>query len=161
MKAKTNTLLMVVSLLAYWIGLCNASAFYDPGAQRWLNRDTIAEKGGINLFEFVGNNSILAFDPYGKNPVIVVGGVVITITALDAAAAAAGLTIYGCLMSPPCRAAAWTLMKRSAMCAAAAAECVASPWCGANPTYGRPKPCAECFRECMNDGAWPYYKCPQ
>ena len=39
MKVKPNTVLIVLALLAYWFGLCNASAFYDPGMQRWLNRD--------------------------------------------------------------------------------------------------------------------------
>lgn len=30
--------------------------FYDPSLQRWLNRDPIGEKGGINLYEFVIND---------------------------------------------------------------------------------------------------------
>jgi hypothetical protein len=67
MKAKTNTLLIVVALLAYWVGLCNASAFYDPGAQRWLNRDPIEERGGINLFEFVKNSPESQVDPEGHD----------------------------------------------------------------------------------------------
>lgn len=45
MKAKTNAVLIVVALLAYWVGLSNASAFYDPGTQRWLNRDPLGDKG--------------------------------------------------------------------------------------------------------------------
>ena len=65
MKAKTNTLLIVVALLAYWVSLCNASAFYDPGAQRWLNRDPIAERGGKNIFEFVLNSPLFWFDAFG------------------------------------------------------------------------------------------------
>jgi len=36
---------MVVALIAYWVGLCNASAFYDHSAQRWLNRDPLGEFG--------------------------------------------------------------------------------------------------------------------
>jgi hypothetical protein len=55
MKAKTNTLLIVVALLAYWVGLCNASAFYDPGAQRWLNRDPLGEIAGVNNFSMLLN----------------------------------------------------------------------------------------------------------
>ena len=65
MKTKTNTVLAVVAFLAYWIGLCNASAFYDPGTQRWLNRDPIDEDGGINLYRFVNNSPLGRFDPYG------------------------------------------------------------------------------------------------
>ena len=45
MKTKTYTVLIVVVLLTYWLGLCNASAFYDPGTQRWLNRDPLDEIG--------------------------------------------------------------------------------------------------------------------
>ena len=63
---------MVVALLAYWLGLCNASAFYDPGAQRWLNRDPIAEedfgKKLKNLYKFVLNNPLQSFDPDGLSP---------------------------------------------------------------------------------------------
>ncbi len=44
----------------------NASAFYDPGTQRWLNRDPIQERGGINLFGYVGNNSIDNIDSNGE-----------------------------------------------------------------------------------------------
>lgn len=39
--------------------------FYDPNLQRWPNRDPIEEKGGLDLFEFVGNNSISGIDPHG------------------------------------------------------------------------------------------------
>ena len=45
MKARNNIVLIVLALLAYWLGLCNASAFYDPGQQRWLNRDPLGERG--------------------------------------------------------------------------------------------------------------------
>ena len=45
MKTHTHTVFIVIALVAYWLGLCNASAFYDPGAQRWLNRDPLGERG--------------------------------------------------------------------------------------------------------------------
>ncbi len=38
---------------------------YDPNLQRWLNRDPIEELGGINLYAYLGNNSIDRIDPYG------------------------------------------------------------------------------------------------
>lgn len=49
MKAEKNAVLVVVALL-YWLGLCNASAFYDPGAQRWLNRDPLGDLGSLAYF---------------------------------------------------------------------------------------------------------------
>lgn len=42
-----------------------ANAYYDPGTQRWLNRDPMEELGGINLYEFTENNPVSGFDPYG------------------------------------------------------------------------------------------------
>ena len=65
MKLKPKILLVVAALIIYWSGLCTASAFYDPGTQRWLNRDPIEEKGGPNLVNYVGNNPISMVDPYG------------------------------------------------------------------------------------------------
>jgi RHS repeat-associated protein len=40
--------------------------YYDPNLQRWLNRDSIGEGGGINLYGFVGNNPVNWIDPYGN-----------------------------------------------------------------------------------------------
>jgi RHS repeat-associated protein len=39
--------------------------FYDPGHGRWLNRDPIAEAGGLNLYGFVGNDPVNAVDVLG------------------------------------------------------------------------------------------------
>jgi RHS repeat-associated protein len=41
--------------------------FYDPGAGRWLNRDPIGEKGGVNLYGMVGNDAVGRVDVLGKN----------------------------------------------------------------------------------------------
>ena len=35
------------------------------GRSAWLNRDPIAEKGGVNLYEFVKDDGINKIDPYG------------------------------------------------------------------------------------------------
>jgi hypothetical protein len=35
------------------------------GRQEWLNRDPIAEAGGIDLYKFVGNSPINWIDPFG------------------------------------------------------------------------------------------------
>lgn len=32
------------------------NAYYDPGLQRWINRDPIQENGGINLYSFIYND---------------------------------------------------------------------------------------------------------
>ena len=39
--------------------------FYDPGAGRWLNRDPIGERGGLNLYGMVGNNPVSRVDVLG------------------------------------------------------------------------------------------------
>ena len=53
---------------AYYYGY----RYYQPNLQRWLNRDPIGERGGINLYGFVGNGPINKFDAIGLaygNPV--------------------------------------------------------------------------------------------
>ncbi|MEI6074620.1 MAG: RHS repeat-associated core domain-containing protein [Verrucomicrobiota bacterium] len=50
------------------IFLVNANSvfgFYEPNQQRWLNRDPIREKGGINVYGFVGNNPVIKIDSLG------------------------------------------------------------------------------------------------
>ena len=88
MKAKTNAVLVILALLAYFSGLYTASAFYDPNTQRWLNRDPVSERGFIllklkssllfraftppsnmlvydNLYDFCGNDPVTSIDPKG------------------------------------------------------------------------------------------------
>jgi len=38
---------------------------YSPRLGRWTTRDPIAEKGGLNLYGFVGNNAVNLIDPSG------------------------------------------------------------------------------------------------
>jgi RHS repeat-associated protein len=38
---------------------------YDPAHARWLNRDPIGERGGVNLYAYVGGNPISEVDPSG------------------------------------------------------------------------------------------------
>ena len=44
---------------------------YNPNLQRWLNQDPIVERGGINLYGYVGNNPAGPIDPLGLegNPI--------------------------------------------------------------------------------------------
>jgi RHS repeat-associated protein len=39
--------------------------FYDPNLQRWLNRDPIRERGGLNLYSILGNTPVSMVDPLG------------------------------------------------------------------------------------------------
>jgi RHS repeat-associated protein len=39
--------------------------YYDPMTSRWLSRDPIGEKGGVNLYAFVKNKIIIAIDILG------------------------------------------------------------------------------------------------
>jgi RHS repeat-associated protein len=38
---------------------------YDPNLGRWNSRDPIGERGGVNLYDYVGNDAINAIDPTG------------------------------------------------------------------------------------------------
>jgi RHS repeat-associated protein len=40
--------------------------FYEPDLQRWVNRDPIQERGGINLYLFCNNNSLCYADTDGR-----------------------------------------------------------------------------------------------
>lgn len=69
-------MLMVVLFLAT---THQAHAFYEPNQQRWLNRDPIQERGGINLYTYVANSPIKNIDPLGldnnfENPTVVFNG---------------------------------------------------------------------------------------
>jgi RHS repeat-associated protein len=48
-------------LLSQQCGQC----FYEPGVQRWINRDPIQESGGNNLFRFVLNEPMEHLDALG------------------------------------------------------------------------------------------------
>jgi len=49
--------------LGYW-----GYRYYDPITGRWLSRDPIGEKGGVNLHGYCANNSIDLFDILGLSP---------------------------------------------------------------------------------------------
>lgn len=42
--------------------------YYDPMLQRFINRDPIAEQGGVNLYAYVANNPINLYDEIGLMP---------------------------------------------------------------------------------------------
>ena len=43
--------------------------YYDPVEGRWLSRDPIGERGGLNLYGFVGNNGVNRVDYLGQKEV--------------------------------------------------------------------------------------------
>jgi hypothetical protein len=65
MKTQKKPLIVFLTLLAVLSVQHLASAYYDPGVQRWLNRDPMEEEGGINLYGFVFNDSVDLADPDG------------------------------------------------------------------------------------------------
>jgi RHS repeat-associated protein len=48
-------------LLSQQCGQC----FYDPGLQRWINRDPIEETGGLNLYVAMVNDPVASVDALG------------------------------------------------------------------------------------------------
>jgi len=48
--------------------LCLTHRYYDPGTGKFVNRDPIGYKGGINLYGFTGNNPVNESDPSGFEP---------------------------------------------------------------------------------------------
>ena len=52
--------------------------YYDPKTGRWPSRDPIQEKGGINLYGFVGNDGVNKWDYFGLEWVQVPGSFVWT-----------------------------------------------------------------------------------
>lgn len=56
---------ILVAVLLAGILSSNAFAYYQAEQGRWLNRDPIGEKGGINRYAQVLNNTINSFDPLG------------------------------------------------------------------------------------------------
>jgi hypothetical protein len=75
MKAQVNYM-KIILISAFMCMAEVANAFYDPGLQRWINRDPIAERGGINLFVVAYNDPQSRIDPNGNCPLlpIFIGG---------------------------------------------------------------------------------------
>jgi hypothetical protein len=78
MKTQINLLLRALTVMALFSATDLASAYYDPGVQRWINRDPIAEMGfrklerkvvhhilDGQLYGFVRNRPPTAGDPWG------------------------------------------------------------------------------------------------
>jgi len=78
---------IMLSSYGTWGNYYYGYRFYDPESQRWLNRDPIEERGGINLYGFVANNPVNWIDSDGRIvPLLIIGG----------AAVALGAWTYAC-----------------------------------------------------------------
>jgi RHS repeat-associated protein len=55
----------------------NRHRYYHPGVGRWLSRDPIGERGGLNLYGYVENDPINAFDGDGLSTVRINGQTVL------------------------------------------------------------------------------------
>ena len=62
-----------------WVMYIYGYRYFDPNTGRWPSRDPIEEQGGVNLYAFVGNRSLTAYDilgldaPYGDIPAAIDG----------------------------------------------------------------------------------------
>jgi hypothetical protein len=65
MKPHQKRLLGFLTLLTLLAVPHLASAYYDPGVQRWINRDPMEEDGGLNLYADVLNDPIDRYDVLG------------------------------------------------------------------------------------------------
>jgi uncharacterized protein RhaS with RHS repeats len=64
----TNATKWLFYALGLWLfSQCCGECFYDPGSQRWINRDPIQERGGADLYTFVDNAPLTRIDPYGRD----------------------------------------------------------------------------------------------
>jgi hypothetical protein len=59
---------ILIPLLLTLLSQQTACAYYDPGVQRWINRDPFPEFGSSQLYTFVVNNPLTFFDPNGMAP---------------------------------------------------------------------------------------------
>ena len=62
---KTNRVILLMLALLGVTLVQNAQAFYNPTTGRWLSRDPIWEKGGVNLYVSMGNEPANSIDAFG------------------------------------------------------------------------------------------------
>jgi hypothetical protein len=65
LKCRWGASLAAALVVLVFLGIQEASAYYDPGVQRWINRDPAGEVTGRNLYSFLGNGAVARADPDG------------------------------------------------------------------------------------------------
>ena len=65
MKRHVIGLKVALLIMGLWGCAYPAAAYYDPGVQRWINRDRMGEHGGVDLFTAIHNGPINWIDGFG------------------------------------------------------------------------------------------------
>jgi integrase/recombinase XerD len=92
--SKTNDFVVEVNYYGY--------RYYDPVTGRWPSRDPMEEKGGMNLYGFVGNDGVNQVDVLGNNPLArLEGGLWVAELMSAALATLAGNSLSSCAESNP------------------------------------------------------------
>ncbi len=65
MTVRMKPLLWALALLALLFAPDLATAYYDPGVQRWINRDPRQEWSAINMYPCTANEPVASVDPSG------------------------------------------------------------------------------------------------
>jgi hypothetical protein len=122
MKTQMKPILWALTLMALFSAPNLASAYYDPGIQRWINRDPVADESGLralpgaenqlpqwflrheglqNQYSFVRSSPLCLVDSDGRVVIVIggAGGAVVTI----GQGVTIGLAV--CYIIPSCRAA--------------------------------------------------------
>ena len=71
---RSGTVLTAALTAILCCGVLDSSAYYDPKAGKWLSRDPIQEKGGINTTSFCRNDPVNNVDPLGLEANKLYGG---------------------------------------------------------------------------------------
>ena len=69
---------------------------------RFVQRDPLGYIDSMNYYAYVASSPWVYNDPTGEAIPLLVGGVVISVTALELAAAATGVSVAGCIVTPGC-----------------------------------------------------------
>jgi hypothetical protein len=154
-----------------------AVAFYNPEIGRWANRDPMGETAGLNLYSFCEEDPVDFADNLGLQIVIPVPGprpVGVPPWPMPTPPQYPPImkrptTLHHPLPTKPvlphstCTAVPAPINNTKKHCDEALVNCIDDPWQPPNmwDQWGKRKDCRACYNECLNDGAWPNYKCPQ